>query len=266
MKKILLAVFTIVFSFTTILFAENSTLENEMEQTKSGLKYKITHHGDGEQAKNGDIVVLHYTGKLENGKKFDSSFDRNKPFEFELGAGRVIKGWDEGVALLHVGDKATFIIPAELGYGSRDLGVIPANSTLVFDVELLEIKKPKKIEKFDIDGKAKIKTESGLEFILVEKGSGKKAAEGYTVKVHYSGYLDDGTMFDSSYKRMQPFEFTIGMKQVISGWEEGVAMMREGDKARIILPYQLAYGEKGYPGVIPPKATLTFDIELLEVK
>jgi peptidylprolyl isomerase len=265
MKKILLSVFIIVFA-VTIVFAENSTLENEMKQTKSGLKYKITHHGNGEHAKIGDVVVLHYTGKLENGEKFDSSYDRNKPFEFELGKGRVIKGWDEGVALLQIGDKATFIIPPELGYGARDLGVIPPNSTLVFDVELLEIKKPHKIEKFDIEGKAKIKTESGLEFILVEKGSGKKAAKGYTVKVHYSGYLDDGTMFDSSYKRMQPFEFTIGMKQVIAGWDEAVAMMREGDKARIILPYQLAYGEKGYPGVIPEKATLTFDIELLEVK
>ena len=118
--------------------------ENHMKKaqtTASGLVYNVTQEGTGEQAKAGDIVRVHYTGKLLNGKKFDSSYDRNQPFEFSLGAGQVIKGWDEGIALMKVGEKATLIIPSNLGYGEREIpGVIPANSTLVFDVELIEIK------------------------------------------------------------------------------------------------------------------------------
>ena len=111
-------------------------MNKDFVKTDSGLMYKITTHGDGKLAKAGDTVVMHYTGKFENGDVFDSSIDRDEPFVFPLGAGRVIKGWDEGVAYLHVGDKATFIIPPEIGYGSMKRGSIPANSTLIFDVEL----------------------------------------------------------------------------------------------------------------------------------
>lgn len=234
--------------------------------TDSGLKYKITEKGDGEKAKVGQRVQVHYTGKLEDGTKFDSSYDRNEPLTFPLGEGRVIKGWDEGIALLQVGDKATLIIPPELGYGSRNIGNIPANSTLIFDLELIAILPEIKIEKFDVSGKTEIETDSGLKFILVKEGAGKKAAAGNTVTVHYTGYLKDGSSFDSSLKRDQPFSFVLGMGKVIKGWDEGVAMMKEGDRARLIIPYDLAYGEKGFPGTIPPKAELTFDIELLKVE
>jgi len=266
MKSKILLILSIILLIGTTICAENEGDEMNYQTTASGLKYQITTSGNGEQAQAGDTVIMHYRGKLEDGTQFDSSYDRNTPFRFELGAGRVIKGWDEGVALLHEGDSATFIIPQELGYGSRNIGPIPANSTLIFEVELLEIVKPKTIEPFQIEGKVKTTTESGLQFILVEPGSGQKAAEGYTAQVHYTGFLEDGSIFDSSYKRDQPFEFVIGLGQVIPGWDEGVALMREGSKARLIIPHDLAYGEKGYPGVIPPKATLTFDIELLEVK
>ena len=109
--------------------------------TDSGLYYIETLEGAGEQAEKGDIVRVHYTGTLLDGTKFDSSYDRNEPFEFTLGAGRVIKGWDEGIAMMKEGGKATLIIPSDLAYGNRAVGkVIPANSTLVFEVELVEIK------------------------------------------------------------------------------------------------------------------------------
>lgn len=111
------------------------------EKTESGLRYKIIQKGDGKKAEAGKTVAVHYTGSLENGKTFDSSYPRKKPIEFPLGKGHVIEGWDEGIALLQVGDKARFVIPAYLGYGDRGAGgVIPPNATLVFDVELMDVK------------------------------------------------------------------------------------------------------------------------------
>jgi FKBP-type peptidyl-prolyl cis-trans isomerase len=120
--------------------------EGKVVTTESGLKYHDTEEGKGEAAKKGDFVEVHYTGWLttdgtDKGKKFDSSLDRKEPFKFKLGAGMVIKGWDEGVAGMKPGGKRTLIIPPELGYGKRGAGAdIPPNSTLLFEVELLRIK------------------------------------------------------------------------------------------------------------------------------
>ena len=109
--------------------------------TPSGLTYLVTKKGTGAQAKKGDTVVAHYTGMLTNGVKFDSSRDQNEPIEFPLGAGRVIKGWDEGFSNLRVGDHAILVIPANLAYGSKGAGgVIPPDSTLIFVVEVVEVK------------------------------------------------------------------------------------------------------------------------------
>jgi FKBP-type peptidyl-prolyl cis-trans isomerase len=111
------------------------------EKTESGLRYKFIQKGNGKQAEAGKTVSVHYTGQLENGKTFDSSYPRKKPIEFPLGKGHVIEGWDEGIALLQVGDKARFVIPSYLGYGSSGAGgVIPPDATLIFDVELMDVK------------------------------------------------------------------------------------------------------------------------------
>jgi FKBP-type peptidyl-prolyl cis-trans isomerase FkpA len=112
-----------------------------METTASGLRYEEMAVGTGEEAKRGQMVEVHYTGWLTNGKKFDSSHDRREPFKFQLGVGRVIKGWDEGVQGMKVGGKRRLHIPPELGYGARGAGgVIPPNAELVFEVELLGVK------------------------------------------------------------------------------------------------------------------------------
>ena len=108
--------------------------------TDSGLKMEINVEGTGPKPTTGQTIVAHYRGALENGTKFDSSHDRNQPFEFTVGVGRVIKGWDEAFLNMNVGTHAALTIPPELGYGPRNMGKIPPNSTLIFDVELLEIK------------------------------------------------------------------------------------------------------------------------------
>ncbi|MFK8066686.1 MAG: FKBP-type peptidyl-prolyl cis-trans isomerase [Gammaproteobacteria bacterium] len=109
--------------------------------TESGLKYEDLTVGEGDTAAEGQTVIVHYTGWLEDGTKFDSSKDRNMPFDFPLGGGRVIKGWDEGVAGMQIGGTRKLTIPADLGYGAAGAGgVIPANATLIFEVELLELR------------------------------------------------------------------------------------------------------------------------------
>ena len=128
--------------------AEKAEGEAKMEQlaagfdkTESGLRYKMIQKGSGKKAENGKTVSVHYEGSLESGKVFDSSYPRKKPIDFKLGQGQVIEGWDEGIALLQVGDKARFVIPSHLGYGSRGAGgAIPPNATLIFDVELMDVK------------------------------------------------------------------------------------------------------------------------------
>jgi peptidylprolyl isomerase len=122
------------------LIASN-TMSDNVVTTPSGLKYIELEEGTGATPERGQTVVVHYTGTLENGNKFDSSRDRNSPFEFKIGTGQVIKGWDEGLSTMKVGGRRQLIIPAELGYGSRGAGgVIPPNATMIFDVELLGIK------------------------------------------------------------------------------------------------------------------------------
>lgn len=122
--------------------ADLMTEENQNTvTTPSGLKYVDLVEGTGAMPQKGETVVVHYTGTLENGQKFDSSRDRNQPFSFPIGAGRVIKGWDEGLSTMKVGGQRQLTIPPDLGYGSRGAGgVIPPNATLIFDVELLEIR------------------------------------------------------------------------------------------------------------------------------
>ena len=121
--------------------AEMEKLAAGFEKTESGLRYKMIQKGNGKQAEKGKTVSVHYTGSLENGQVFDSSYKRKQPIDFPLGKGHVIEGWDEGIALLQVGDKARFVIPSHLGYGSRGAGgVIPPDATLIFDVELMDVK------------------------------------------------------------------------------------------------------------------------------
>lgn len=248
-------------------FKGNKKEKMDTIKTASGLQYIITQKNPtGKQAKNGDKVDVHYTGKLLNDTIFDSSIPKGTPFSFQLGAGRVIRGWDEGISYLKEGEKATLIIPAALGYGARSAGKIPPNSVLKFDVELVKVTERVLPKPYDVKGKEVLKTASGLQYVIIEEGKGAKVEKGKKALVHYSGYFLDGKMFDSSVEKGQPFTLTVGVGQVIPGWDEGLLLLSVGSKARFIIPYQLGYGEGGYPPIIPAKADLIFDVEILNVQ
>ncbi|MFQ3663891.1 MAG: FKBP-type peptidyl-prolyl cis-trans isomerase [Chloroflexaceae bacterium] len=242
--------------------------------TPSGLTFIEVEPGIGPHPRPGDVVDVHYRGALADGTEFDNSYLRDDPLQFVLGAGAVIPGWDEGIALMRRGGKARLIIPPQLAYGAQGAGgVIPPNATLTFEVELVDIRRNPPAAPQVLDASAFVTTPSGLKYADLEIGTGAEARPGATVVVHYTGWLDDGTRFETSLlptrplARQKPFEFRLGDGKVIAGWEEGVAGMRAGGLRQLVVPPGLAYGEQGAgEGKIPPGATLIFEIELLEVK
>lgn len=137
---LLFILFLAVSFLTTNAFSKEEKMSGDIQETPSGLKYIVIETGEGDKPEKGKKVKVHYTGKLEDGSVFDSSIKRGAPIEFTLGVGQVIKGWDEGIADMKVGEKRQLIIPPDLGYGPNGHPpVIPPNSTLIFDVELVEI-------------------------------------------------------------------------------------------------------------------------------
>lgn len=242
-------------------------LNADLTTTASGLQYVIEEQGSGPTPAAGEVVQVHYAGKLADGTIFDSSYDRDQPIAFPLGQGLVIPGWDEGISLLTVGSKAKLIVPPELAYGEFGAGgVIPPNATLYFEVELVDIlpgspAAPTQVAEADLTT-----TDSGLKYVDLVSGDGPTPAAGQLVAVHYTGWLEDGTKFDSSLDWGQPFIFPVGQQTVIPGWDEGVTGMKVGSKRQLVIPPQLAYGEEGIDGVIPPNATLIFEVELVEIQ
>ena len=250
-----------------------SSSEERTVTTPSGLTFIELAPGSGDLARPGDVVDVHYRGTLADGTQFDSSHSRGQPIQFILGQGMVIAGWDEGIAMMRKGGKARLIIPPQLAYGSRGAGgVIPPNATLNFEVELVEIRPgpaaaPQTVAEGDYTT-----TTSGLRYYDLQVGTGAEAMTGRTVLVHYTGWLTDGTRFDSSRQprrpmgRQEPFSFRLGGGEVIKGWDEGVAGMRVGGKRQLVIPSTLAYGDRGAGQVIPPGATLIFEVELVDVR
>ncbi|KAI8865906.1 hypothetical protein GQ42DRAFT_181644 [Ramicandelaber brevisporus] len=238
---------------------------------------------------NGDKLTMHYRGTLfSDGSQFDASYDRGVPFDFTLGKGQVIKGWDQGLLGMCVGEKRKLTIPSDMGYGDRGFPpVIPAKATLVFVTELLAING----DTFGYDPSDSAATAANeghipnplptsnlinmsnpaptsLQIEVTQRGTNEsvKSKSGDKLTMHYRGtLLSNGSKFDASYDRGQPFQFTIGKGQVIQGWDQGLLDMAVGEKRKLTIPYNMAYGDRGFPPVIPAKATLVFETELLKI-
>ncbi len=179
--------------------------------------------------------------------------------------GAVIEG-QEVVDAVAQGDEMSLEI-IRVGEGAEKFNAVEAFRTFEGAREKREAEaKAKQKEMLDKVAAGYDETKSGLRYKVLQKGDGKQATKGAKVSVHYKGQLLDGTVFDSSYKRKQPLDFNVGIGQVISGWDEGIQLLQVGDKARFVIPSNLAYGAAGAGGVIPPNATLIFDVELMDVK
>jgi peptidylprolyl isomerase len=240
--------------------------ESNAVTTASGLKYIEIQKGSGPMPQPGEVVAVNYRGTLEDGTEFDNSYDRGQPFEFVLGQGQVIAGWDEGIALMHEGGTARFIIPPELGYGEAGAGsTIPPNATLIFDVELVSIRAGSPAAPAEVAEADYVTTASGLRYYDIQTGEGPTPQKGEVVSIDFTGWLTDGTKIGSTIDNGQPIGFAIGQGQVIPGWDEGVATMQVGGKRQLVIPPELAFGDQGASGVIPPNATLILEVDLLSI-
>jgi peptidylprolyl isomerase len=240
--------------------------------TDSGLQYAVVRTGkEGEGCTSTDIVTVHYTGYLLDGTRFDGT-PAGMPARFP--AANLIEGWQEALGRMTPGTKLKLRVPSELAYGETGIdGVIPPNADLVFDMELVAAEPgpqprpapaPLPVPAFERPADDELTTtESGLAYRVVTAGTGATPVATDTVTVHYAGWLTDGKPFDNSYERGEPASFPLD--RVIAGWTEGLQLMREGGTSIFVIPSELAYGERGAGGTIPPGATLVFRVELLSI-
>jgi peptidylprolyl isomerase len=229
-----------------------------------GLRLIDIEIGSGEPIQSGDFFTAHYTGYLYNGEIFDTSFDRETPITFQLGVGQLLAAWETGVPGMRNGGKRIIISPPTYGYGQDGIpGIIPPNDTLRFEIELIAVHKVPEAWSFDPENGRW--TSSGILFHVQSRGSGTRPQTGQTIEIAYTGYLQDGTMFDSSHLRTEPFRTRVGLGQVIPGLDEILMDMQPGEKRTAVIPANLAYGSDGAAGIIPPDADLRFDITLIGI-
>ncbi|KAG9343968.1 hypothetical protein JZ751_012443 [Albula glossodonta] len=204
------------------------------------------------EVQTGDFVRYHYNGSFTDGKKFDSSLERGRPFVGQVGLGRLITGIDRGIQGMCVNERRKVTVPPHLAYGSLGVGsVIPPDAVLVYDLVLLDI----------------WNTEDKVQTFTLKKPQACKRTVMNTdfVRYHYNGTLLDGTPFDSSYKKNQTYDAYVGQGELIKGMDEGLLGMCVGEMRTIIIPPFLAYGEAGYGTDVPPQASLMFDVLLVDL-
>lgn len=238
---------------------------DQLTTSDTGLQYYDLVVGTGEEAVKSATVSTHYTiwVKTETGFDYIDTSLRDVPLEFVVGRGdMVFPGWEEGVTGMKVGGKRYLVIPPDLGMGDQENGMVPANSTLVMEIELTNVVPPQVATV--VDEADYTVTESGLKYYDLVEGTGDPAVAGQTLVVNYTGWLEDGTQFDSSVGG-SPFTFSLGAGNVIAGWDEGLVGMKVGGKRQLVIPAALGYGDSG-SGIIPGGATLIFEVELVEIQ
>ncbi len=236
----------------------------KQKTTESGVKWEVIRAGDGKTAPPGNVVTLNFAYWSANGLLVDctersGSTIRGKADEMRF---EFLK---EFLYKLDVGARWRLEVPPEVCFGQRAVGPLLPNSTTVWELELVKHLAPLPLPKFRrLDENKKKKTATGLQYEIIREGEGDAPRMGQRVSVHFAGWLDgDGRVFDSSYGGGEPSEFRLGM--VISGWNEGVPLIKPGGAILLRVPPPLAYGSRGQGPAIPPNATLIFHIELLEV-
>ncbi len=290
----------LIIAIAATTFAITSCSKHKgYKESDNGLFYKFYNQGEkGQKPQMGDVLTLNLMYKTDKDSVLENTKERPQPFMIILREPEFKGDLYEGLAMMHKGDSASFIIKGDSFFlvtaKLQKLPEIITNETnLIFEVKLVDIKpkaifekemqearakfeeemlKRKDLEKTEIDNFLKANkittkpTKNGLYYVEVEKGKGQKAENGKTVFVHYTGKFLDGKVFDSSVGQPQPFQFVIGQGQVIKGWEEGIALMSKGGKAKLIIPSILGYGEKGYADAILPFTPLHFEVELIDIK
>ena len=260
---------------------------------ESGLEIKKIKKGKGRRVKEGEFITFDFEIRFLDGKLAYSSIESNRPASYEYGKRFDTKGLMEALGTMRQGDEVELLIPSSLALGEKGRpGMVEPYTALHYFVRLTDVKtkaeheaeleakrknEAAKLEaarlqeasvlaKYIADNEITVEpTASGLYFISTLEGDGEQAVAGDKVKVHYTGTLLDGTKFDSSVDRGQAFEFVLGQGKVIKGWDEGIAMMKVGGKATLILPSSLAYGERQAGALIKPYSPLKFDVELLDI-
>lgn len=237
--------------------------EEDVQTTDSGLQYIVMSEGDGVSIEPGRVVQIHVTGMLEDGTVFLDTKARGVPAPIPYGEPTGITGLDEAIRLFTIGSNSRLILPPDLAFGDTGAQGIPPGSTIVFDLELVALAPEPPEAPTALDESDYTVTDSGLKYYDHEVGEGPELQFGQTALVDYTGWLEDGTRFDSSISRGQPIPVVLGQGGVIQGWEEGLQGMKVGGKRQLVIPPELAYGEQGAGASIPPNAVLIFEIEVV---
>ena len=231
-----------------------------------GIKCYVLDAGNGSPAHAGDNVYVHFTGWLPDGTIYTSTHNVGDAHRFTAGAGETFKGMDAALLTMAEGARCRFVIPSELAFGEKGYGNrIPPKTDLTLDIEMVRISREKHVTKWNAAGHDTLTTATGLRYIVFEPGSGPQIKDRSIVTAHYSVYLPDGTLIDSSVKRESPIRYPVGAGLIIEGWEEASLLMRGGSRFQLLVPANLAYGDEGEPPLVPANSDLVFDIEILDV-
>ena len=276
-----------------LLLASFAQAQKAVKYSKSkttGLSYVMHKSNKGPKLKLDDVVTLNLKYSTSKDSLVFDSWKMGKPIQLKIAKASFKGDLMDGLNLLTVGDSASFLINADSlftkTFGAPRPAFIDSSSFLSFTVKIistttdaalkaeeLKLEKENAMKEDEVIAKyiaekqiTPSKSSSGLMYIVSEPGTGEQAQAGKTVKVHYTGRLLDGTKFDSSLDRNEPIEFKLGQGMVIKGWDEGIALLKVGGKALLIIPSNLAYGSRGAGGVIPPFSPLTFEVELVSVQ